>query len=184
VKWILGSLPSDPLDPGYIENKSLAPRLEIINDPYGGPLRQHDARLVGDVLTMFDNRTATNQPSRAVAYQIDEVNQTATMIWELADTSGRTSPAQGSTRRAADGSTLIGWGFMQPDPVLSVAMQPHFEEFDATGERLMAITQIDPANGFPKGVSYRIIKYPLADFDLTELRTKAGGDAEAPPPGP
>jgi hypothetical protein len=177
VKWILGSLPSEPgnpPDPDYIVNKSNAPRLTILNDPFNGTRRQHDARLVGDVLTMFDNRTAMGQPSRAVAYKIDEVNLTATMLWQILEPSGRTSPAQGSVRRSADGSTLIGWG----------VMQPVFEEFDAAGNRLMAITQIDPATGGPDGFSYRIVKYPAADFDITELRSKAGGDAEAPPAAP
>jgi hypothetical protein len=179
VKWILGSLPSDPADPGYIANKSGAPRLTILNDPFNGTLRQHDARLVGDVLTVFDNRRDSGQPARAVAYQIDDThadpaNWTATMIWQLQQPAGLESPAQGSVRRSADGSTLIGWG----------VMQPVFEEFDAAGNRLMAITQIDPATGGPDGFSYRIVKYPVADFDIAELRSKAGGDAEAPPAAP
>ena len=59
-----------------------------------------------------------------------------------------------------------------------------FEEFDAAGNRLMAITQVDPTTGTPSGMSYRIVKYPVADFDISELRSKAGGNAEAPPATP
>src|SRR5262249_24999463 len=44
------------------------PQLTIIGDPLGGPLRPHDARLNGNVLTMFDNRAGTSGPARAVAY--------------------------------------------------------------------------------------------------------------------
>ena len=179
VKWILGSLPSGSGDTGYIANKSGAQRLTILNDPFNGTLRQHDARLVGNVLTMFDNRSLSGQPSRAVAYEIDDTDAdptkwTATLIWQLLEPTGGTSPAQGSFRLALDGSALIGWGMLHP----------MFEEFDAAGNRQMAITQIDPATGSPDGVSYRIIKYPIADFDIAELRSKAGGDAEAPPAVP
>ena len=45
-------------------------RLSTVGDPFGGPKRPHDARLNGNVLTMMDNRAATDQPSRAVAYRI------------------------------------------------------------------------------------------------------------------
>jgi hypothetical protein len=172
VKWILGSLPSDPGADGYVPNESGAPRLTIIGDPFNGTRRQHDARLVGDVLTVFDNRTDTGEPARAVAYRIDEVNFTATMLWQIQAPSGQTSSAQGSNRRAADGSTLIGWG----------VIQPVFSEFDAAGDRLMEITQVHPDGGTPAGISYRIIKYPSAAFDIAQLRVKAGGDAEAPTP--
>ena len=57
LDWILGSLP--PATP----NKSGADRLTILDDPLGGPRRPHDARMVGNVLTLFDNRTDTGEPS-------------------------------------------------------------------------------------------------------------------------
>jgi hypothetical protein len=171
VRWTLGGNDSIALI-------NAAPRLSIVGDPLGGPRRQHDARLSGDVLTMFDNRTAMGQPSRAVAYRIDEVNMTATMLWELRETSGLTSGALGSVRRAADGSTLIGWGLMNDSRSVL------FEEIGVAGERLMAITQVDPTNGLPSGSSYRIVKYPPSDFSIDELRSKSGGAAEAPPAGP
>ena len=110
----------------------------------------HDARLAGDVLTMFDNRSGTGQPARAVAYRIDEAADTATMLWEIREPQGRTSPSIGSTRITPDGSILITWG----------NLQPMFEEYSASGTRLMSITQV------PFGNSYRIVKYPTADFDV------------------
>src|SRR5699024_4499952 len=58
VEWKLGGA-----EPGTDPK----PHLTVIGDPFGGPLRPHDARLVGDVLTLFDNRSGTSQPARAVA---------------------------------------------------------------------------------------------------------------------
>ncbi|MET0908866.1 MAG: aryl-sulfate sulfotransferase, partial [Ilumatobacteraceae bacterium] len=60
-------------------------RLDVVGDPLGGPARMHDARLVGDVLTMFDNRSGTGQAARAVAYRIDEGAGTATMLWQISE---------------------------------------------------------------------------------------------------
>jgi hypothetical protein len=155
VEWTLGAVSA----PG-------AQQLTIVGDPLGGPLRQHDARLDGDVLTMFDNRTASaTGAARAVAYEIDTAAGTATMLWERRQSAASVSNALGSARTAADGSVLIDWG---------LPLQPMFEELDASGARLMAISQV------PLGNSYRIVKYPAATFDRDTLRSQAGGDLEVP----
>lgn len=155
VEWTLGPVTS----PG-------ARQLTIVGDPLGGPRRQHDARLDGDVLTMFDNHTATAGAARAVAYRIDTDAGTATMLWERRQSAGLVSNALGSARPASDGSVLIDWG---------LPIQPMFEELDAAGERLLAIWQQ------PSGNSYRIVKYPAGTFDRDTLRGQAGGDLEVPP---
>lgn len=161
VEWILG---------GSGPNLGGAPRLTIVGDALGGPRRPHDARLDGDVLTLFDNRTEmSGQPARAVAYRIDTANAdpaawTATLEWEIRDVLGRNSPALGSTRVGEDGSVLIGWGFLQP----------MFEEVAASGERLLAVSQL------PFGNSYRIVKYPPSAFDAARLRATAGGSIPEP----
>jgi hypothetical protein len=155
VRWTLGGpKPKDGQDP-----------LEIVGDPLLGPKRTHDARLVGNVLTVYDNRAGTGQPSRAVAYDIDEVNRTATFLWEIRNT--KTAPTLGSARQADDGSVLISWGD---------GIQPVFEEFAAGPgrQRLMSITQIGG------GASYRIVKYPPGDFNVNELRANAGGSVTSP----
>jgi hypothetical protein len=153
VEWVLG---------GSSPTVTNTPRLRIVGDPYGGPLRPHDARLNGDVLTLFDNRTQNGrgQPARAVAYRIDPVAMTATMLWQIRHLDGAFSQAQGSARVTPDGSVLLSWG----------ATLPVFEEFSASGERLMSITQL------PTGFSYRIIKYAPSAFDRATLRANAGGD--------
>ncbi len=142
--------------------------LTIVGDPFGGPKRPHDARLDGDVLTMFDNRTGMNQPSRAVAYRIDDRPgvRTATLLWEIPQESGLTGGTLGSVGVAADGSVLVGWG---------APIQPMFTEYDANRKLIMSIRQA------PFGYSYRIVKYPVGDFDVNTLRANAGGAPVGPP---
>ena len=155
IEWILGG----PVGPA-------AKRLTILGDPYLGPKRPHDVRLEGNIITMMDNRTDTGQPSRAVSYEIDTTNMTATMRWEIRERNAMMGGTLGSVREAADGSVLIGWG---------APVQPLIEEYDADHELVLAITQV------PFGFSYRTIKYPASTFDRTVLRNKAGGLAPGPP---
>jgi hypothetical protein len=165
VIWTLGPAISTDDD---------AQRLELVGDPLGGSMRQHDARFDDGVLTMFDNHTAAASGSaRAVAYEIDTSNAnpaqwSATMLWERRQSAAAQSGALGSVRTASDGSVLIGWG---------TPLQPMFEELDAAGERLLAMSQV------PGGNSYRIVKYSAVTFDRDTLRAQAGGDLEVPASG-
>ncbi len=156
VEWTLG---------GPSTLAGLEP-LAIINDPYGGPKRPHDARMVGNVLTMLDNQAGMpGRQSRAVAYSIDPVTKTATMLWEVRNPVPYTGDTLGSVRQAADGSVLIGW---------SAGLQPLIEELAPDRTRLMAI-------GLPAGGnSYRTLKYAPGDFDLNTLRATAGGSITVP----
>ena len=153
VQWILSSEPAG----GVIPNKNDAPRLTIIGDALGGPRRQHDARLVGNVLTLFDNRRDAPGAARAVAYEIDEVAGTATLLWQIDEPLGRSSGGLGSVRVGPDGSRLVAWG----------GLQPMFTEFDADGELLLAISVELSGRG------YRIVKYAPDVFDVAELRAGA-----------
>lgn len=157
VLWTLGTPAST--DPA-------AQRLTIVGDPYGGPKRPHDGRLNGDVVTMFDNQAGMpGRRSRAVAYEIDIVAGTATMLWERRSDANYTGDTLGSVRVSGDGSVLINW---------SAGLQPIIDERTAAGVRLMSI-------GMPNGGnSYRTVKYPLSDFDIDELRATAGGTMTAP----
>jgi len=157
VVWTLGAVAST--DPG-------ARALTIVGDPLGGPRRPHDARLRNGVLTMFDNRTGAGAgPARAVAYAIDAVNGTATMLWERRHPAGMQSAALGSVRVGTDGAVLIDWG---------TPLDPIIEELDAAGNRLLAISLR------PSGATYRIVKYPASTFERGTLRSLAGGVLQAP----
>lgn len=136
----------------------------FVDDPYRGPARQHDARLGADgVLTLVDNRTErAGEQGRAVAYQLDEANGVARMVWSapfVAPVTGESwSGGLGSVRRQADGHTVVGWGDQA---------RPQFVEYDADGEQVLVVDT-------PDSWGYRVVKEPADAFDRAELRATAG----------
>ncbi|MFK7917310.1 MAG: hypothetical protein AB8G14_04465 [Ilumatobacter sp.] len=162
VDWILGGTEGQP-------NLNGAPRLTIVDDPLGGPLRPHDARLHGDIVTMHDNRTGTSDPARFVAYQLDLSDPdptlwTATLIRQIDSPLGQPSGAFGSARAADDGSVLVAWG----------QIQPMFVEYGPDDAPVLQIG-LNPGHA-----AYRIVKYAPETFDIDVLRAAAGGDLAEP----
>jgi outer membrane protein assembly factor BamB len=84
---------------------------EIINDPLGGFSHQHCARWLGNNhILLFDNGNYHSPGmSRAVEYELDEENMTATLVWSYEDGSTWTR-FMGSVQRLPDGNTVICWG--------------------------------------------------------------------------
>ncbi len=160
VDWILSSLPTTT------PTKSGATRLRIVGDPLGGPLRQHDARVVGDRVTMYDNRTANGngEAARFVEYEIDEAAGTATLVRQIDQPEGLQSLALGSARARPDGSVTVGWS----------QTQPMFGEYDANDDEVLRVT-MDPTDW-----SYRILKETPDAFDVDDLRANAGGSLPDP----
>jgi hypothetical protein len=156
IEWYIGA---DAVGGG-------ADRLTVVGDPLGGPLRTHDARMQGDVLTLHDNRSNSGQPSRAVAYRIDPVATTATMLWQIEHPERLNNPSLGSVRLTDDATVLIGWG--QVDPLFT-------EHALADGAELARWTRVDSTM-----TAYRIVKYPVDAFDAAELRAAAGGAIAGP----
>ncbi len=167
VAWILSSRTPDGGSP--LPND--AKLLEIVGDPLDGPLRMHDARIDGDLVTMYDNRSADpgGAPSRAVAYRIDTAAGTATLEWQISHPDGLTSNQIGSTRVTPDGSILVDWG----------STQPMFVEYAAPADGLGELMRIEIT---PNEAAYRIVKYAPNAFDAAELRATAGGTLELPAP--
>lgn len=163
VEWVLGPTLTDEMlatvSPGRAQELRER-RLTIVGDPLGGPRRPHDARLNGDVLTLLDNRTATNEPARAVAYEIDATARTATLLWSIPTASGSSSFGLGGVRVLDDGATLVTWG---NGPV------PLAEEFDAGRTSVLRFFQ--DGGGF----TYRVTKEPSSAFSAAVLRATAGG---------
>ena len=97
ILWILGG----PLN-----------EFEIINDTFQGFTKQHDARRLGNGnILLFDNGNSHEPPtSRAVEYQIDNQNMTATLVWEFVNPYGVVSASMGSVQRLPNHNTLINWG--------------------------------------------------------------------------
>ncbi|MBT8381638.1 MAG: aryl-sulfate sulfotransferase, partial [Ignavibacteria bacterium] len=75
----------------------------------------------GDIL-LFDNspRNSTT-PSRAVEYELDEVNKTATLVWSYApDSPPVLAFFRGSAQRLPNGNTIIGWGSASDNDSIAV----------------------------------------------------------------
>jgi len=77
---------------------------------------QHDIRrLPNGNITLYDNGNFnTPQESRAVEYQLDEVNKICTRVWQYRHNPPIYALAQGSVQRLSNGNTLISWGWTNP----------------------------------------------------------------------
>ncbi|MBM4179032.1 MAG: T9SS type A sorting domain-containing protein [Ignavibacteria bacterium] len=90
---------------------------------------QHDARrLPNGNISLFDNGTQ-HQPmhSRGVEYKLDEVNKTATMVWEYRPQPDIYVSIQGGLQTLPDGHRLLGWGSAANDGA------PGVTEVDSVG---------------------------------------------------
>jgi Arylsulfotransferase (ASST) len=140
--------------------------LTVLNDPLGGPARQHSATITptGNLL-LYDNRTPFTAPgspsigpARAAEYQLDLTANTARLVWRLDQSTGRSAFGLGSVIRFTDGDTLIHWGVIQPLMIqVDAASNLQWQIFQPTG-----------------GYGYRVAKEPVASFDRSTLRALAG----------
>jgi hypothetical protein len=147
VLWKLG---------GSSYNKDGAETI-VPDDPFN---LQHDARFTanGDV-TLYDDHGATyDGTARGVEYAIDHVAHTASLVFHY--DGGARAQYEGSFRRYADGHSVIGWGFIPSDSRV-------ITEIDESGNDVFDVT-------FTGGPSYRAVKVPLSQLDITLLRATAG----------
>ncbi|MET0838284.1 MAG: aryl-sulfate sulfotransferase, partial [Marmoricola sp.] len=101
----------------------------FVDDPLGGPCAQHTAtELANGHILLFDNGsdessglgpfcvdpedpegdTHNRAQTRVTEYALDEAADTATLVWHY-QIDGRHTRFAGSSRRLANGNTLIGW---------------------------------------------------------------------------
>jgi hypothetical protein len=149
-------------------------QFNFVNDPIGFSW-QHDIRVLpnGDI-TLMDNGNQHMPPSsRAVEYKLDEVNKTATLVWQFKHSPSVYNPYMGDVERLSDGNTLIGWGG---------APTPTITEARPDGSTALEMT-------FPAGhvISYRAYSFPflfitsptavdtLRSGDTATLRWKSSG---------
>jgi len=115
---------------------------------------QHDIRRIANGnITFYDN--GNFRPvrfSRAVEYQLDEVNKIATLVWQYRASPDRYAPTRGSVQRLSNGNTFICWG----------TATPNFTEVTQAGTVIHEMS-------FPNGVySYRGYKEELSkNLNLT-----------------
>jgi hypothetical protein len=144
----------------------------FINDPIGFS-HQHDIRrLPNGHITLFDNGNLHNPPfSRAVGYELDEINKTATLVWEYRNDPDIFAAFMGSARRLDNRNTVIGWGgWMNPPAITEVSMD---------GNVVMQLSLPDSI------INYRAFKfswdspYFLSDIDSLLYEYTAVGDSSS-----
>ncbi len=139
----------------------------ILNDDEYAPFHfslQHDAkRLENGNLLFYDNGFAKIKPfSRAVEFEFDEENRTATKVWEYHRNPDIAAFAMGSAQRLENGNTLIGWGL--------ILEGDHRTVTEVTSDKEVVYELSLPADAY----SYRGLKYqfpvcqPIANATLSE----------------
>jgi hypothetical protein len=113
---------------------------EFKNDEYG-IFYQHDIRPVPGVpnhYTLFDNGNyRTPLFSRAIEFQLDTLNRTATKVWEYRHNPDRYSVNMSNVQRLPNGNTLINWAQNH---------LPKVTEVTPDGEIVYEMNFIEPAN--------------------------------------
>ena len=118
---------------------------------------QHDARFLdnGNV-SLFDNGRYNSTPAaRALEYELDEVNMTATKVWEFIEPNNYYSNFTGNNQRLTNGNSLIDWGGAFPLTQTTTAT-----EVDNLGNIALALDFIPD-----RYYTYRALKYEIP-FDL------------------
>jgi hypothetical protein len=88
----------------------------FLDDPLGFSYQHAIRRISNGHVTLFDNGNYHLPPfSRAVEYELDEVNRTARLVWQYRDTPDVFGYAMGYVQRLGSGNTLISWGAGKPD---------------------------------------------------------------------
>jgi Arylsulfotransferase (ASST) len=147
VKWKLGGEPTPQ-------------SLEVRKDPFGSyPLGgQHDVRQLEDgTITIHDNATMLDYPTRAVRYRVH--SGVARLVEEQADPLAPGSPCCGSARRLSD-SWLMSWGGTDL-----------ITEFDTAGRRTFKLR-------IPGQFSYRAI--PVERGAITAAALRRGMNQQVP----
>ena len=107
----------------------------FFNDSIGFSHQHHIRRLPNGNYTLFDNGNLHSpQFSRAVEYQLDQTNKTATLVREYRNNPVTYSVAMGSCQRLPNGNTLVGWGWFTETAIT---------EFNAEGNIALSMSFAD-----------------------------------------
>jgi hypothetical protein len=121
----------------------------ITDDPHF--YYQHDIRrLPNGHITLFDNHNLHSpEVSRALEFVLDEVNKTATLVWEYRNTPDVFSGFMGNVQRLFNGNTMIGWGGYST---------PALTELKPDGTKALEMS-LSGGN-----VSYRALRFPWQGY--------------------
>lgn len=87
----------------------------FVNDTLGFNYQHAVRRISNGNITIFDNGNWHNPKfSRAVEYSLDEINKTATLVWEYRHNPSIFSGFMGYVQRLDNGNTLVSWGGANP----------------------------------------------------------------------
>jgi Arylsulfotransferase (ASST)/Carbohydrate binding domain len=119
----------------------------FVNDPFNGPSAQHNISALGNNhYLVFDNGNGhTPRVSRAVEYQLDLTNMTATLVWQFRDVPDKYTDRFGSAQRLPSGNTLINF---------ASAKYPKAIEVDTNGVKSFELTLT------PSAEAYRAFRFP------------------------
>jgi hypothetical protein len=88
----------------------------FLGDTLGFSYQHGIRRIANGHITLFDNGNYHVPPfSRAVEYELDEMNRTARLVWQYRETPDIFGFAMGYAQRLGTGNTLISWGAGKPD---------------------------------------------------------------------
>ena len=121
----------------------------------------HSTITPSGTMLIFDNgNTKSLQETRVIEFQLDEVNKTATTVWEYRGP-GRYTSFMGSAQRLSNGHTLIGWGGNRTSQIN--ANKSDFTEVDQNGNIVLDVSFTNQPNR--NFFTYRAIRYT---FDLMQ----------------
>ena len=168
ILWKLGGTSATPMDH--------EPLLAIQGDPENFILGQHDARFQpGGEISLFDDHTKVSGAARGVEYQIDTTTNTATMVWEYAQPTGKMSTSMGSVRRYdSNGTTYDQVGAGYTGPLQTIVDWGHgapwagFTVLGSAGDVRLSVK-------FSGGVATNRAEYvPSSGLVLSEMHNLAG----------
>lgn len=119
--WRMNGVPGSPNN-----------NFEFIDDPFNGFRNQHAIRSLGNNrYTLFDNGNLRSpQISRAVEYELDTVEKTATLVWEQrSELEQEYSFYMGNAQRLDNGNTHINWAVGHLLPIAA--------EYTPEGEKVL-----------------------------------------------
>ena len=140
-------------------------------DGFWGFSHQHTFhRLSNGNLLLYDNGNLKPvQFSRAVEYEIDEVNKTIRKVWEYHNFPELFSLSQGSVQRLPNGNTIIGWGTNHQQMTLT--------EVRPDGSRAMGVMNFDTylSSRYPvKMASKLLMAQNSGNYSFSDTGNKTG----------
>ncbi len=124
---------------------------------------QHDAKILSNGnLLFFDNGSTPNEEtreySRAVEYELDEVNKTAKLVWEYRHEPDISTVNEGSVERLSNGNTVINWGGAVADGA------PVMTEVDSLGNLVSEVS----CTSQDIRAYMEIVKWSVSDFTFSD----------------